>query len=581
MGRSWELQAIIIAKKNCLLGGDTPYCFAGRRTLRRDTQQVWNIISKLNSNILITMTELNSIELRTASLEMKNKLSNVDQQLAETPLIQAKPQQDIKVQDILDKIPFGRFHYRFLLIIFLHYFSGTYISYNLGYLLMYPKYQCQVHDTQNYQECSREYICNNPNGLIWKIEEENHLSLNNWIQRLDLMCSDSIQIGLFGTIDFLSQLFTSLFITPQSDKYGKRWFTIAGATVQIPAFLIILIFKSTILFYFSIIIIGITFVNKNFVMYSHFMDYMGDKGSFITGWMFCLESFNFIITPFILYYISKDTQILAYIGLIMTCIVVISFKFIYFPESLKFTIIQGRYEQAKTDVKKIMFENGHRQTEYKIITDLIDQYADQQIKVNQSNRIEGQQEKEKPSILKLLQTTKYTIRNVILMIILWIATSSSFFMFNFYIKYVQANVFLIGIAMGFSCFGYLFSDLILQRVGFLRLINISYTTTSAILIIIVFVDPTSINIYIYALIFLIFKSFVCMNYSAIFLAHIYLFDSRILATSFGICSFFSRICLLFVPMIVEIPNTQIPLIYLMVINFIAFGCSFLLKRIDQ
>ncbi|CDW73257.1 UNKNOWN [Stylonychia lemnae] len=264
----------------------------------------------------------------------------------------------------------------------------------------------------------------------------------------------------------------------------------------------------------------------------------------------------------------------------MTCTVIASLKFIYFPESLKFTLTQGNYERAKIDSKKIMEENGDRLVDYLNVAELIDKYAQQQEQQQEVSKAD-QIKVEKQSIFKLFFTTKYTIWNLSLIVICWISTSTSFFIFNFYIKYIQANIYVIGVAMGFSCFGYLYSDIVVQRLGFLRCLSISYGVASILIILIIFIDPNSISVYIYALIFFMLKSFVCMSFSGIYVSHIYLFDSRILATSYGICGVFSRIAMLFIPIVVEIPNKSIPLIILMIMNMAAFGASFLLKKIDQ
>ncbi|CDW78072.1 solute carrier family 22 member 4 [Stylonychia lemnae] len=525
------------------------------------------------------MTDQNEIELQTALPNEKEGLKTEEQL---TPLIQFA-QITIKVQDIVDKIPLGRFHYRFMFIVFLHYFSAAYVTYNLGYILMYPKYQCIFNDQKYFSECQREQICSNQDGLIneWRVDDKNELSLNNWVTRLDLMCADSFYIGLYGSLDFFGQLFASVFLTPLADKYGKRWFTIIGSSSQILTFIIILVFQNRVLYYFSILILGITFINKNFVTYSHLMDFIGQKGSFVTGWLFCLDSFNFIFSPLILYFITKNTQVFAWIGLVITCTVVASLKFIYFPESLKFTLNQGNYEKAKADSKQIMSENGDRLVDYLNLAQLIDKYETQQKKEQEKNKTNEDQVDEKPSIRKLIFTTRYTIRNLLLMIICWISTSTSFFIFNFYIKYIQANIYVIGVAMGFSCFGYLYSDIVVQRLGFAKCLSISYAIASILMGLIIFIDPNQISVYIYALMFFMLKSFVCMSYSGIFVSHVYLFDSRILATSYGICGLFSRIAMLFIPMIVEIPNKKIPLVILLIMNMSAFGASFLLKKIDQ
>ncbi|CDW89023.1 solute carrier family 22 member 4 [Stylonychia lemnae] len=200
------------------------------------------------------------------------------------------------------------------------------------------------------------------------------------------------------------------------------------------------------------------------------------------------------------------------------------------------------------------------------------QIQNEKFKANQNHQ-------KQQSLLKLLLSTENTITNIGMINVCRLASCTTFYLFNFYIKYLPVNIYMIGVAMGMSCFGYLFSDVIIQRFDVIKCLKLSYGITSSVLVIIVFINPALINVYVYSFMFFILKSFVCMSYSAIFVAHVQIFDSRILATTFGICGIFSRLFALFIPMIAELENKQMPLIIVMGMNILAFGATLFLKRL--
>ncbi len=107
--------------------------------------------------------------------------------------------------------------------------------------------------------------------------------------------------------------------------------------------------------------------------------------------------------------------------------------------------------------------------------------------------------------------------------------------------------------MGLSCFGYLSANSIISKFDVIKALTISYLTASILIIAIIMIGSDT-HIVLYAFLFFILKSSICMGYSAIFVAHIDLFDPRMLATSMGICGIFARSAAMLIHIYAELEN---------------------------
>ena len=131
--------------------------------------------------------------------------------------------------------------------------------------------------------------------------------------------------------------------------------------------------------------------------------------------------------------------------------------------------------------------------------------------------------------------------------------------------------------MGFSCFGYLSADSFIAKFDVVKALMISYFISAILLIAIITFGPDT-NIMLYAFLFFVLKTSICMGYSAIFVAHIDLFDPRMLATSMGISGVFARSALMLVPIYAELENRQYPLLILLTFNILAVVACFFMKK---
>ena len=120
-----------------------------------------------------------------------------------------------------------------IFIFHLIYSAPSIVVYNYAFFLMYPKYLCEQPD-KSFSYCSREQMCEQQMELgiyddfKYEIDWNSTYSLKNWIGKLGLECSETYVIGLFGTLEFLGQLFACFVYPPLADYCGRRIFTFIG-----------------------------------------------------------------------------------------------------------------------------------------------------------------------------------------------------------------------------------------------------------------------------------------------------------------------------------------------------------------
>jgi hypothetical protein len=92
-----------------------------------------------------------------------------------------------------------------------------------------------------------------------------------------------------------------------------------------------------------------------------------------------------------------------------------------------------------------------------------------------------------------------------------------------------------------------------------------------------FVDGTD-QIILYALILFLAKSGASLALGFAYAIHIDLFPAHFVISSFGICNFFCRGLTIFAPIVAELPNPWLPMIFLNLAAFAGLGASSLLKK---
>ena len=74
------------------------------------------------------------------------------------------------------------------------------------------------------------------------------------------------------------------------------------------------------------------------------MEFMGTKIALVSGIFFFADGAVFTVSPLIIYFITNNTMILIYIGLILAIgTQVLCLTVFYIPESLKFSLSKGKF----------------------------------------------------------------------------------------------------------------------------------------------------------------------------------------------------------------------------------------------
>ena len=99
-------------------------------------------------------------------------------------------------------------------------------------------------------------------------------------------------------------------------------------------------------YYIAIFVIGSSVPLKNMIAYTHLMEFLPGKVATMSGFMVFLDSMIMVVSPLILMYVTNDTDVFLWAALGMNAFGLCGFMLMYIPESIKFQLEQGRYEQA-------------------------------------------------------------------------------------------------------------------------------------------------------------------------------------------------------------------------------------------
>ncbi|CDW91148.1 organic cation [Stylonychia lemnae] len=384
----------------------------------------------------------------------------------------------LEPQQIIDMIPFGRYHIFLALLFLANFITNSFICYNYSYLLILPQYKCLNQTTNLYENCENEYICQKLNqqqrGNLWYVDYQNVLSIDNWIDRLQMHCSEGYLIGLFGSMEFIGTSLAALIFPPLADTYGRKYFSYVSMWLTILVMLILLIFRNNHIYYVALFLNGVCIGLKQFIFYTHIMEFMGLKTRFVSGLFFFVDGAVFTVSPLILYFITRNTQIFVYICLILSIVTIfISHTFLKLPESLKFNLIKNNFSQLNEDIRNIMNSNNTPEDIQRNVMIELQSYEDQQIiiqknenalqkKVNEDiidqKIMLSQKQNSNKSLLSILFNTQNAVYNLILISVGWSTSTFIYYLLDFFVKYLPGNIYVNQLVASLSIFGYLVAD---------------------------------------------------------------------------------------------------------------------------
>ena len=141
--------------------------------------------------------------------------------------------------------------------------TEAYLIYNLAFLNFLPSYTCSNGVDPPFA-CTREMTCTPAfNHLVSETSKSGYTAhspdtgilLHNWIQDMNLRCSDAWQIGLFGSIFFIGHVTGSTLLSEYGDTIGRIPMLRLGQGISAFAYLVIVMVTRNIY-----VIYGLMFV---------------------------------------------------------------------------------------------------------------------------------------------------------------------------------------------------------------------------------------------------------------------------------------------------------------------------------
>jgi MFS family permease len=129
-----------------------------------------------------------------------------------------------------------------------------------------------------------------------------------------------------------------------ADIYGRKIFVIIVCIVQGLCFLVLLLIPNPIVFYATIFIFGTSIPLKNMMAYTHLMEFLPGKVTEYSGYLFFTEGMILVISPLILMFVTVNTDIFLWLGVIQNVIAIGLFVLMYVPESTIFLLEKERFD---------------------------------------------------------------------------------------------------------------------------------------------------------------------------------------------------------------------------------------------
>ena len=88
--------------------------------------------------------------------------------------------------------------------------------------------------------------------------------------------------------------------------------------------------------------------------YTHLMEFLPGRVTEYSGYLFFTEGMILVVSPLILIFVTVNTDIFLWLGVVQNVIAIGLFVFMYVPESTIFLLEKEKFEQAKKDITYLL-----------------------------------------------------------------------------------------------------------------------------------------------------------------------------------------------------------------------------------
>ncbi|CDW88264.1 organic cation [Stylonychia lemnae] len=339
-------------------------------------------------------------------------------------------------------------------------FDG-YTVYTIALLTLMPDFRCVKNGEES--KCTANITCqttfnnflkNGENSSIdptqngYYINWDSQTSLHNWVEPLNLRCATQYQIGFFGSVFFMGLGIGTLTLAHLGDQYGRIRLLRIGLFLSLVAFGCIIFvqvsFYFTYVFLFFLGFLSPIRLNLSFIYGSEV--FKEQHASIMGSLSLCMDSFTMIIASVYFKYISKDWSYLYYFFFSICCIpLIISY---FMPESPRYLLQKRLFNDARASFNKIAQINRKQplSTNDKFWSEIQVDKLDVSNKNNTLSTI-AYSDSTRPAkginqsaLSDVLSVKKYQI-NYGALLLAWCASSYSYYMIGFYLKYVPGDIY--------------------------------------------------------------------------------------------------------------------------------------------
>lgn len=172
-----------------------------------------------------------------------------------------------------------------------------------------------------------------------------------------MTCASKYEFGLFGSMFFIAVVISSLLFTPLADKFGRRPIMLIGSAIYSIAMTVILFSTSRQFTYGLIFILGLSMPMNVFVGYIYAMEFIPKRRTSYTSAVL-MGNDGLVMAMCALWFMLISKQWKTLFATATVLMYATHFLVWTMPESPKFLLTKGRYNEARAVMTCIARKNG-------------------------------------------------------------------------------------------------------------------------------------------------------------------------------------------------------------------------------